>query len=117
MSAPELLPCAERAASKLEQMAREFNSPHFTDRYGDGPAMASIAKELRTALAAHPGHGKPDVQDAVRLKHFGWMATAHEWRKALLAGQTQLVLDAMEYATRDYISGAARGAATTEGDK
>ncbi len=46
---------ADAAASKLEEMAREFSRPNFTDRYGDGPDMAFRARIVRKALADFNG--------------------------------------------------------------
>src|SRR5262245_38627779 len=40
----------ERAANKLAALGREFQSPRFTDRHGDGPACEHLANEVRAVL-------------------------------------------------------------------
>lgn len=46
----ELEDCLLDCAGKLASMGREFCSPNFTDRYGDGPVMLDLASRARALL-------------------------------------------------------------------
>jgi len=54
-AAPELLEALDLAEAKLRAMAREFERPYFTDRYGDGPQMRAIADKAAAAIAKARG--------------------------------------------------------------
>ena len=44
--------CVE-AANKLESLAREFSSPRYTDRHGDGPVCKQLAEKMRKISDKH----------------------------------------------------------------
>ena len=67
MTAEHLPEIARRASSKLRAMAREFNSPYFTDRYGDGPVMEALADDLDAVLSAPAQAPTPSVDALMRL--------------------------------------------------
>ena len=46
----ELIEMLGRCESKLRAIAAEFNSPYFTDRYGDGPQILNLAVSARALL-------------------------------------------------------------------
>lgn len=54
----KLVEQAELAACRLESLAHTFNSPNFTDRYGDGEACTERAYRLRAALAPFSEAGR-----------------------------------------------------------
>lgn len=39
------------AEQKMFALGREFSSPRFTDRYGDGPQLLKLAEKARAAIA------------------------------------------------------------------
>jgi hypothetical protein len=52
----ELIAVLRACAAKLRQMGGDFNSPNFTDRYGDGPEMVELADRARQAILKAEGH-------------------------------------------------------------
>jgi hypothetical protein len=54
-AAPDLLEALKTAEWKLREMAREFNAPNFTDRYGDGDVMLGVADAAAAAIAKAEG--------------------------------------------------------------
>lgn len=50
MAVNNLIQAARVAQFKLQELARTFNSPNFTDRHGDGPSCERKAKQLEEAI-------------------------------------------------------------------
>lgn len=48
-----LLHAARNAEGKLRYMGQQFCKTNFTDRYGDGPVMLSLADELKKQISEH----------------------------------------------------------------
>lgn len=57
-AAPDLLAALKDAESKMFALGREFSSPRFTDRYGDGPALLDLAERARAAIAKAEGRAR-----------------------------------------------------------